>query len=231
MSINQQAPEPRDHCDTLELHSLFYTIQGEGPYCGHPAVFVRLAGCNLQCPGCDTEYTQGRERTTAWDIASRVIEAIGDNKCSLVVITGGEPFRQNITPLCILLNDAGFDIQIESNGSMPPPRDFPGYVTLVCSPKTHKIHPKTAERADCFKYVMRAGDVNLMDGLPITALDNVATPFVARPPAGYSGNIYLQPMDCKDDNVNKANIKAVLDSAMQHGYIVQLQIHKYLGVE
>jgi len=62
LSINQQKPEPRAKGDgsILDFHSMFFTIQGEGPFAGHRSIFVRLAGCNLQCPGCDTEYTQGR---------------------------------------------------------------------------------------------------------------------------------------------------------------------------
>ena len=45
----------------LAINSIFYTIQGEGPFAGSPAVFVRLAGCNLQCPMCDTEYTSRQQ--------------------------------------------------------------------------------------------------------------------------------------------------------------------------
>ena len=52
----------------LSLHSIFHTIQGEGPFCGTPSVFVRLAGCNLQCPACDTDYTQGRRAASAQEI-------------------------------------------------------------------------------------------------------------------------------------------------------------------
>ena len=54
MKTNTQEPEKIDRDRHLDVHSIFHTIQGEGPYCGHPAVFIRLAGCNLQCPGCDT---------------------------------------------------------------------------------------------------------------------------------------------------------------------------------
>src|SRR3954467_9071958 len=50
----------RSDGNSLSIHSIFYTLQGEGPYSGCPAVFMRLAGCNLQCPGCDTDYTSGQ---------------------------------------------------------------------------------------------------------------------------------------------------------------------------
>lgn len=245
MKKNQQAPEKRDHqSDSVEVHSIFSTIQGEGPFCGHPAIFVRLAGCNLQCPGCDTAYTEGRVRWLNEDVVRLVqSEKIKDgSSASLVVITGGEPFRQNIEPLICMLIGAGFRVQVESNGTMPVPKKFLSNdtaiqrfinerFTLVCSPKAAKIHPSVAARADCFKYVMKAGNVLEEDGLPLQALDHKATPYLARPPEGYSGKIYLQPMDEQDAGYNADNVQAVLESCKKHNYILQLQIHKYLGVE
>src|SRR5574343_1826946 len=98
--MNNQQPAPRDFQDTLEVHSIFSTIQGEGPFCGRPAVFVRLAGCNLQCPGCDTDYTQNRARLDYEIILSIIRDqlALTASKANLIVVTGGEPFRQNIAP-------------------------------------------------------------------------------------------------------------------------------------
>ena len=57
--INSQAIEKSAHYTTrsYDVHSIFPTIQGEGPFVGQPAIFIRLAGCNLQCPACDTDYT------------------------------------------------------------------------------------------------------------------------------------------------------------------------------
>ena len=75
----------------LDVHSIFYTIQGEGPFTGCPAVFVRLAGCNLKCPGCDTDYTSNRTPMTAEQILNKILELA--SPATLVVITGGEPFR------------------------------------------------------------------------------------------------------------------------------------------
>lgn len=252
MQLNKQPPEKRDLRDdgTLDVHSIFSTIQGEGPFCGHPSVFVRLAGCNIQCPGCDTLYTAGRSRYYVEDIVktvNRVREADG-NVSNLVVITGGEPFRQNLNEFIKALVKDGFRVQIETNGTMAVPsiltdemirnehgvrlvnfiRDF---VTVVCSPKGPKIHDSIAQRADCFKYVMQADSVLEEDGLPIEALQRSIKPYLARPPVGYKKPIYLQPMDEQDEAKNLRNIQAVLNSCKKHGYILQLQIHKYLGVE
>lgn len=237
MNINKQAPESRVRDNggnwTLDVHSVFSTIQGEGPFCGEPAVFVRLAGCNLQCPGCDTDYTVGRTPYHVQDIV-RLIESEKlktGSTTSLVVITGGEPFRQQINRFVELLLSLGYKVQIETNGSMPLPQGFSQLPTIVCSPKTSKIHPSVAHRANAFKYVMRAGNVNPDDGLPLQALENVATPYIARPPKHFKGKIYVQPMDEQDDKANRANIHQVVESCMKHGYTVQLQVHKYIGVE
>jgi 7-carboxy-7-deazaguanine synthase len=238
--INIQPIEKLDarEDESVEVHSIFYTIQGEGPLTGHPAIFVRLAGCNLQCPLCDTEYTSKRERMSPERVVREVSKLHPGPR--LVVITGGEPFRQNITLLCLLLGDSGYQVQVESNGTLPPPPGFPGFdadVWLVVSPKTGKVHPRTAERANAWKYV--AQHHNLADdGLPITALDHTAHPRLARPPADFPvGAIYLQPVDMPYANhaervhANNRNQDAVLRSCLEHGYTLQLQIHKILGME
>lgn len=233
MKLNSQTPEKKDYQSTLEVHSIFSTIQGEGPFCGRPAVFVRLAGCNLQCPGCDTEYTDNRQRmryeAILFSIKHRL--AVTDSNANLIVISGGEPFRQNIAPFCDFLIENDFDVQIETNGSMQIPMELSQLVTVVCSPKTAKLHPSALHRANAFKYVMKAGNMREEDGLPLQALDHRATPYIARPHKSFRGKIYLQPMDEQDVFKNFKNTRAVLDSAMKFNYTVQLQIHKLLNVE
>lgn len=233
MKLNSQTPEKKDYQSTLEVHSIFSTIQGEGPFCGRPAVFVRLAGCNLQCPGCDTEYTQNRERLNYGSILQNIEERLmaTSSNANLIVISGGEPFRQNIAPFCDFLIENDFDVQIETNGSMQIPMELSQLVTVVCSPKTAKLHPSALHRANAFKYVMKAGNVQEEDGLPLQALDHRATPYIARPHKSFRGKIYLQPMDEQDAGYNADNVQAVLESAMKHNYTVQLQIHKLLNVE
>lgn len=233
MKLNEQAPEKKDYQPTLEVHSIFSTIQGEGPFCGRPAVFVRLAGCNLQCPGCDTEYTNGRTRMGYPSIYSDIITKLIDTNstANLIVISGGEPFRQKIAPFVDYLIEHDFDVQIETNGSMQIPLELSSMATVVCSPKTAKLHPSAAHRANAFKYVMQAGNTLAEDGLPLQALEHRATPYIARPPKSFKGKIYLQPMDEQDVAINARNTQAVLESAMLFNYTVQIQIHKLLNVE
>lgn len=219
----------------LSLHSIFHTIQGEGPFCGTPSVFVRLAGCNLQCPACDTDYTKGRRATSAQEILAKVQEY---QSSGLVVITGGEPFRQDITRLLNVLTDAGFYVQIETNGTLEPVEypystmpDIRTGVYVVCSPKAGKVHPRINDVACCFKYVIAHDSIHEDDGLPLRALEHRASPHVARPPKNWARPIYLQPMDSKDEELNRLNLQAAIDSCMKFGYILQLQIHKIINME
>jgi len=108
---------------------IFHSIQGEGVYAGRPAVFIRLALCNLACVWCDTRYTwdwerfdQGREVTmVSVDEAEREIRRY---RCSNLVVTGGEPLVQqkSLTPLLECLKARGFWIEIETNGTIVPGR-------------------------------------------------------------------------------------------------------------
>lgn len=232
--INIQPIEKRVESDgkVLDVHSIFYTIQGEGPYTGHPAVFIRLAGCNLQCPGCDTEYTQGRKALSIPEIAAEVERSYANSLLytrPIVVITGGEPFRQNIAPLVRHLKRY-YQIQIETNGTLGfDDAEAFQKVDIICSPKTGKVHYSIVSHARAFKYVLHYASVDPSDGLPVLALDHSASPKVARPPLGIT--VYLQPMDCKDDKINKKNLQSVLASCLRFGYIMQLQQHKLIGVE
>mgnify|MGYP002507245890 CR=1 FL=1 len=235
--MNLQPAEKRVCCPQglISLHSIFKTIQGEGPFCGTPCVFVRLAGCSLQCPACDTEYSNGRISVPVDYITHEVARR---SPSGLVVITGGEPFRQNIAELITTLIQCGYYVQIETNGTLPVPQihynkniGIRHGVFVVCSPKTGKVHTSVENAACCFKYVMEAADVNPADGLPNRALCHPCKPWVYRPHAQFQGLIYLQPMDSKDHCKNAMNTEAVVTSCLKYGYTLQLQIHKFLNLE
>lgn len=239
--MNSQAIEKRriDADGVLEVHSVFNTIQGEGPFTGRPAVFVRLAGCNLQCPACDTDYTSSRWTASPMSLLEFVAEQ--RKPPSLVVITGGEPFRQHITPFVRTLLQAGYTVQIETNGTLAPSDvaflelcsldvTEPNKCFVVCSPKTGSVNKMLLPAICAYKYVM-AHDSVAEDGLPLLALDHSASPHVARPHDGFKGQIYLQPCDDKDNTVNSANLQACIRSVMNKGFTLQLQVHKIIEVE
>lgn len=219
---------------TLDVHHIFQTIQGEGPFTGTPATFIRLAGCNLQCPGCDTDYTSVRKLRSIQDIAADVKTLWSDTwrprETRLVVITGGEPLRQNIGPLIHKLVFEGFYVQIETNGTLPVPDTvFFSRITssrlgayIVCSPKTGKIHRTVEESACALKYVLSADSVAEDDGLPLTALGHTAKPRLARPSELFQGVIYIQPMDAADTLVNARNLRATIASCKKFNYVLQL---------
>jgi 7-carboxy-7-deazaguanine synthase len=243
MSLNTQPVEKQflSPIGQVEVHSMFLTLQGEGPFAGHRSVFVRLAGCNLMCPGCDTEYTGKRERMTPTEVVDAINIMCEDSMIDwdanpLVVITGGEPFRQNLGPLCQELADEGFRVQIESNGVFEACEQVKhltrmGFVGIVISPKTSRIHPSWGEYAMAFKYVLACGAQNPVDGLPTRALEHKATPHVARPPTGYKGPVYVNPADEKDPELNQQNAELVAYTALHFGYIAGVQMHKIFNLE
>ncbi len=233
--INTQKKEKPINLDgDVQIHSIFKTIQGEGPFAGSPAIFVRLAGCNLDCPWCDTIYTGDEVETLAPDAIVGKVEALASeaaHKTKLVVITGGEPFRQHFGRLVTELHSAGFTIQIETNGTLYL-EEFPYHLaTIVCSPKLAKIHKELMPWVRHFKYVAEADSISLEDGLPIEVLGNKMRKIVARPDLGLPCIVYLQPMDAQDEEKNAANLKAVVASCQTFGYNLCIQIHKIVGVE
>lgn len=237
--INLQPPEKpvRGSGDTLSVHSIFDTIQGEGPFCGRPAVFIRLAGCNLQCPLCDTDYTSGVEEWNTIDLAVRA-SSFGRG---LIVLTGGEPFRQPIHRLVSELIERGHFVQIETNGTLRPSQNLMEHYNtrveeqkgcyIVCSPKAGRVHSDYHKYACAFKYVLHADSVHPDDGLPIAALDHTAHPHVARPRTDFPGIVYVQPVDVQNPKENHRHLQAAIASCRMYNYVLQLQIHKIIGLE
>lgn len=100
------------------LSEIFLSIQGESSYAGLPCVFVRLAGCNLNCSWCDTAYANLDADTRELSVDT-VVNEVNGYKCGLVEITGGEPMLQPDTrTLAARLLDEGYDVLIETNGSV-----------------------------------------------------------------------------------------------------------------
>lgn len=241
MLINTQPAEKRQPLrNTLQVNSVFYTIQGEGPFAGKSAVFVRLAGCNLQCPMCDTEYVKRIELdiTEALAAVTKAIPTYGERPMwnswlPIVVITGGEPFRQHLTSFVEKLLGEGFTVQIETNGTFYED-GFPyshKNVYVVCSPKTGRVHPRLTGHLAALKYVATANSLDAKDGLPRHALEHPNAGGLARPMPGFKGTVYLQPVDEQDPVKNADNLQAVVESCLKFRYTLCMQIHKLIGVE
>jgi len=208
----------------LEVKSIFPTLQGEGPYVGWPSVFIRLGGCNLACSFCDTEFEE-YETVSIDQILARV-KKLADNQNNirirnLVVITGGEPLRQNISPLCDALIAEGFMVQIETNGTLY--RALPEAVNIVCSPKNtgagyFPLRSDLLPRINAFKFLISVSNVDYADVADVGQNE-------------YHAPVYVQPMDEYDEAKNSANLKHALALATQHGYRLSLQLHKLVGIE
>jgi 7-carboxy-7-deazaguanine synthase len=101
----------------LKINEIYYSIQGESTKAGRPCVFVRLTFCNLRCTYCDTEYAfyEGKDLNIG-----DIIQEVRKYNCPLVEITGGEPLFQEESPsLMKQLADCGFEVLLETGGSLP----------------------------------------------------------------------------------------------------------------
>jgi 7-carboxy-7-deazaguanine synthase len=188
----------------LALSEIFYSIQGEGMWTGTPAVFVRLAGCNLACDFCDTDYSikffAGIDA-----IVAEVREKGAD--CPMVVLTGGEPLAQANAPALIeALRRDGRRVHVESNGTIYT--ELPDDVWLCVSPK-ERVDRRMAERANEAKLIVNGRVPE--EHLPL---------FTGKP------TILLQPEGNKSSNVTLA-----LEYAKAHPrrFRLSLQTHKFIG--
>lgn len=197
----------------LEINKIFDTFQGEGIYSGFPATFIRLAKCNLQCSFCDTEFEKYQELKID-NIVSKIHH-------KLVIITGGEPLRQNITPLCQKLIAKNHLVQIESNGTLF--LDLPKEVKICCSPKIsnskyHQIRLDLLQKITFFKILISKFQDGY-DKIPDLGQEKYNIP------------VYLQPIDEYNSQKNQENKKLTLQLASQNNCRLSLQTHKIWNIE
>ncbi|OGC95795.1 MAG: hypothetical protein A2W25_15070 [candidate division Zixibacteria bacterium RBG_16_53_22] len=245
---------------SLSVKEIFGSIQGEGSSAGCPAVFVRLAGCNLRCHFCDTDFESDAETLLVTDILCRVAEAaiyMGAPTVPLVVITGGEPLRQNITQLVKGLLENSIRVEVETAGTIMPPELAESLATfyrtgdfrLICSPKTPDINLLVALYCDTYKYVVQVGDGCFDEGTPCsnTQYKGGKREQLYHPGGAKWVSIFVQPMEeykdagwfdlllgrerrAPDDEKTLANHAYAVKIAQRYGYRVSIQIHKLLGL-
>jgi 7-carboxy-7-deazaguanine synthase len=206
------------------IKEIFYTLQGEGAQTGRPAVFCRFAGCNLWsgreidrtaaiCQFCDTDFVgvdgPGGKRFSS---ADSVADAVADrwphqwDGHRFVVCTGGEPLLQLDHALVAALHERGFQVAIETNGTIA----VPSGVDWIC------VSPKA--RAEL---IVRGGDEL-----------KLVYPQVSAKPEQYRSlafqHFFLQPMDGPE---RQANTRLALEYCLAHPqWKLSLQTHKQLGI-
>lgn len=205
------------------MKEIFLTLQGEGSHVGRPAVFCRFAGCNLWsgreqdrhravCRFCDTDFvgtdgTKGGRYRTARDLAVAIeAEWAAGERNRFCVLTGGEPLLQVDDDLVFELHERGFEIAIETNGTLVPPS---GIDWICVSPKS------TSDLA-----ILKGNELKLV------------YPQADAPPEKFAQlsfeNFLLQPMDGPDVAVNTQRaIRYCLDNPQ---WRLSVQTHKHIGI-
>jgi 7-carboxy-7-deazaguanine synthase (Cx14CxxC type) len=203
------------------VKEIFLTLQGEGMQAGRRAVFLRFSGCNLwsgreqdradaQCNFCDTDFVgmdgENGGRYEAGALAEKVAALWGKGDFPLVVITGGEPMLQLDAALIEALHKRGFEIAVETNGTLPAPDG----IDWIC------VSPKAGTEV-----VQRFGD-ELKLVWPQPGVD-------PRELLGWDFRHFLiQPMDCAEADAAR---RAAIDYVLAHPeWRLSLQTHKLLGL-
>lgn len=192
----------------MKVNEIFYSIQGEGAYAGHPAIFVRFSGCNLKCPFCDTDFKKFMEMNEE----EIVIEVMKQTpSCKLVVLTGGEPTLQVNSKLLGLLHDKGYFVTLETNGTNEIPS---GIDWVTCSPKCQFVKNGNLAIKQCDELKLVYAGMNEVTDFGIKA-----------------DYYYLQPCDTGDKKENDFIVWKLVDFVKANPrWKISLQMQKILEV-
>ena len=212
---------------TYTAREIYYTLQGEGAHTGRPAVFLRFAGCNLWsgreahraeavCRFCDTEFVGtggpgGGKFETAGELADAVSATWPEEAGGVpyVVCTGGEPLLQLDAAAIDALHAAGFEVGVESNGTI----EAPDGIDWLC------VSPKGAA-----ELVQRSGD-ELKLVYPQVEPEAQPSCFEELP----FRHFFLQPLD---DPRREANMRGAVEYCLAHPrWRLSLQTHKLIGID
>jgi organic radical activating enzyme len=207
------------------VNEIFFSLQGEGFNTGRAAVFIRFAGCNMHCPFCDTKFDTYTEMTAEEILSQPQLKDVPCPESTLVVLTGGEPTLQVDSELVKSLKGKGFEVAMESNGTLLPP---PNIDWLTLSPKTPKIVYATGtsykkelkivftgtEETNRFLKKLEDTNENLMD------FYNEAQ------------GLYLQPCDTGNPERNVQIMNECIEYIKYNPeWTLSLQTHKLIGIK
>lgn len=202
----------------MRVNETFLSLQGEGYFTGTPAFFLRLSGCNLRCPFCDTKHQTFTEMSE-----EEIVAEASRHLPRHIVITGGEPALQLTQSLVDKLHQAGFFVQVETNGTLPLPE---GIDWVTCSPKVAPLQDSS-----------RGGRLSSVDELKVLYMGEGADPedvLKSLPFWGEGGvpKLFLQPLDTGNEEQNRIILRSCIDYIMQHPHWrLSLQTHKLLDIK
>ena len=206
------------------IAEIFFSIQGEGPTAGLPAVFIRLQGCSVGCRWCDTKYSWDPAAGRAVDLDELMSQA-RSYPCRRVVITGGEPLESSLFfPLVSTLKDEQFDIEVETSGTVEPPlrsgREIQWNVSVKLAAsgveEGRRINPAAIRRFleyhAWWKFVV-AGDEDLAEALRLA--ERFALP---------RERILLQPEAIRREELIERS-PWVIEACKRHGFRFSPRLH------
>jgi 7-carboxy-7-deazaguanine synthase (Cx14CxxC type) len=218
---------------TYSVKEIFYTLQGEGTHAGRPAVFCRFAGCNLWtgreadrasavCQFCDTDFVGtdglgGGKFDSAVALADRIASfwpdtAAGAQGQRFVVMTGGEPLLQVDADLIEALHARGFELAVETNGTMAAPA---GLDWVCVSPKAGSTLVQTSGQE--LKVVVPQAGFSEADLLAFERMD--------------FGQLRVQAMDSAQPMDRKKAMEWAVQWCLDHPrWLLSVQTHKTLGI-
>ena len=197
----------------IKVSEIFTSFQGEGPYVGTPATFLRLYGCNLNCQWCDTDIST-YEILSVVDVAEILLTQMEFNNIKTLIITGGEPTLQ-MEEIKRLIKELPEDIkiQIETNGSI---FEYVPEIKYVVSPKEDK--EKVFENYHAYE--------NTFFKFVITSHEDINEVISLKEKYGYDKTIWLQPEFSRDVEIAdliRANFPRLENVKLS------VQTHKYLN--
>lgn len=221
----------------LAVNELFETIQGEGVFTGVAAIFLRLQGCPVGCPWCDTQHTWEKNApdqvpteqlimktgdSPEWSAlsASDVLSLITSQGYTArhVVITGGEPCMYDLTELTEMLHEHGYQTQIETSGTFAVKASADTWVTVspkLDMPGGYEVRSDAMARANEIKHPIAMQK-------HIDALDEL----LVRSPVRPGTTICLQPISQRPRATELA-----IATCRQRNWRLSVQLHKYLAIE
>lgn len=218
----------------LHVNEIFTTIQGEARFTGTPSLFIRLQGCPVGCPWCDTKHTWELENekkvlsfqsmlskledapTYAEVLPEYLFDYCTKQPISHIVITGGEPFMQDIQSFTKALCDSGYKVQVETSGTRPIHCDDRTWITLspkIDMPGGFEICNESLRRANEIKMPVE----NQSDIIRLMALlKNADHPDI---------DVWLQPV-----SMNQKATQLCVDSCIKYGFKLSVQTHKVANI-